>query len=479
MFRKLTGFLVVLFIFIWIGCSSSTENGGQGPLDSQIESVSQTVYTTSEMIASTSSGNELFSFNVNLNDVPTVGGFGKPTADKKLVDNILKKAKESKKVGIQELKRFGKVFSDTVIYEFQYSDSAGSSGYIRVTYDGSIDLAKIFLVINSTPPERLVKKDSTVFYFSLNHTLYDDTDDKLLEAHNVTEFKNVDILVKRSVDIVVNDYNEMNEPTDIDFTEVTDFSPATFLLKRTATASMVINPPDTTLSLGERIDFRNGEYVDRNVSFSSNGTGSYSETRSNGISATGTFDILEDDGHGELHYTLTFPQDHYLESLKRDAIIDVDFYSGLVSETFKHKYVFRDGKVDSATVTLTSYDNFETGTVEFQNSKGESGNLSFDTYDDYSSISGWLIDKEGRYYVLDIKQYEDGSQEYNIEVYASRDAYNNEEASIMTIHIIVSPDGSGEGELTNADGTYQLVFGSDGVMTVIKDGVTYTVNGWE
>jgi hypothetical protein len=479
MLRKLTGFLIIVALFAFIGCSSSTSNDQQSQLDQQIENVSKTVYSTTEMIASTSGGNELFTFNVDLGNIPTMGGFGKPTLEKKLVDDILDKAKVAKKASIKEIQGFAKVLEDTVLYEFQFSDSAGNSGYIKVTYDGSIDIAKIYLVITGTPPERLVKTDSTVFYFSLNHTLNDDTDDKLLEAHNVTEFKNIAILLKRSVDVVINAYDANNEPTDISFTEVDIFSDQSFLMTRTANASMVISPPDTTMSLGERLDFRTGEYVERTVSFSSNGTGTYSETRSNGISATGSFDILEDDGHGELHYTLTFPNDHYLQSLQRDAIIDVDFNTGYVSETFKHKYVFRDGSVDSAMVTLSSPDNFETGTVEFQNSKGESGSLTFESSEDYTSISGWMIDKEQRYYVLDIKQFEDGTQEINIQVYASQDAYTNGDDPIMTIHIIIAPDGSGEGELTNADGTYQLLLGNDGVMTLVKDGVSYTVRGWE
>lgn len=475
MIRKILGILVALGLILMIGCSKSSNSSQTSQLDQNLENISKTAYATIDLIASTIDGNEMITSGENFNlggaDVPI------PPNEMKEVFQKLEFGRELEKKHIFELQGFQKV--DSLIFYQEFGDSSGNSGYIKILYDSDTDLLKLFYVVLSTPSSSIIARDSILFEIKANYTIYDNSDDLMKGLHEVTEFRDVVIVQQKTVDVVVNQYNANNEPIDISYHEVDDYSELSFLLKRTANGSIVVQTPDTTLSLGERYDFRNGEYVEKTVSFSTNGTGSYTETRSNGLSAEGTIDILEDDGHGELHYTLTFPEGSSIKSISRDAIVDLDQNTGEVTETFKHLYVFADNSVDSAVVTIHSLDYFNSGTVTFSNSKGESGELAFGNTDEYTYLNGWVIDAEQHYILLDIKEYADRTQDIHITVYESQSAYNSGADPIYEIHLIVTPDGSGEGEMTTPDGSYQVKLKGDGTMDLTKDGVTYTVNVWE
>ncbi|GAB4184290.1 MAG: hypothetical protein Kow00108_21870 [Calditrichia bacterium] len=473
MIKKLLVLVTGLLMIIVLGCSDSSKTNNN-PLDQQIESISKSVYSSAELITSTIDGNDLFSAEEAFNYDMDYGFGSYQLSSKNIVKENIEKFHQFKSYLKKGIARLSK--SDSTLFYWPWNDSSGSSGYLKATYDFENDLGYLYLVTLTTPPANIVNYDSVLFVVKLNYTLNDDSDDLLQSIHQTTKFRDLVIVRQRQVSILINEYDAQMEPTDISLTETDDFSELSFINQRSVNGSFVIANADTNVYLSERFDFRNSEYVIKTLSISSNGTGTYTESRSNGINASGTFDILEDDGHGELHILLDFPSGHYVDKINKDAIIDVNLETGLISEFFSQKYTFSDGSIDSGWVNIVSEDEFETATITFENSRGESGELQFTSHEDYESLNGWLIDAEQHYFILDIKAYPDRTQHIRVDVYASKEAYDNGDDPIYVFNIIVSPDGSGTGQLATADGAYEVEMKNDGTMKLMKDGNSYNLN---
>lgn len=467
---KRFGVLLLIALLLIAGCSNHSSDSTEKVLDPDLESVARTVYSANDVLTSSAYFNSVMNFSVI--DMPE---------DNFLLrkGEVFSRIREGISLKNSNLARIGVLGeSDSTIFIWPISDG-GKQGYVKVTYDAVSDKLYLYVVYNVMPPQSIMQYDSVLFTFIANRTLDVQDDDRLVNFHQTTLFKDNFIIQNRVSTITINEYNENGEIADATLEEVVRYASWSFLIQKSGSGHIQIAGSDSVISLAERLDFKNQTFVERSFSYNNSGTGTFNENRNNKILTSGTFDIVENDGHGEIHVITQFPENAYIVSIARDMIMDVNPELNTLHQVFSHKYTFRNGSPDTAKVMIDADGEFGQAVIQFENSKGESGNLTFVKGEEYNSITGWLIDREQRYYTLDIKQFADQSMEYHILVYASRTAFENGENPIAEIHLFISSDGSGSGELAMGNDEYQVTVQNDGTLVLEKDGVAFTVNGFK
>lgn len=389
-------------------------------------------------------------------------------------------AKLQKEMGAVLAKQsFGKITGDSLIWFVDWTDPVtGASVRKALYYNDSTGHARYYEAVYRFPGQVRLQYDSTEFRVDLNFTLNNSTDDRFLSLHKFTQFKAGFQVDHIEASAVATDYGPGNEVTGAILNNAVWYGAQSQLDKLTQVFEL---HPDESGHIEERLDYRDGTFLQRMVNFYADYTGEFSETWRNGTTVTGTFDRLEDDNHAAFTQIVNFPAGHNPQRLEQSAEVTLNPTDSSSSAIFKEKIHFAGGLLDTTRLDVQEF--WENGLkkthLESWRSSGAHADLLISHYEDYQEIAGNFTTPEGYFILVNATNYNDGSGELWLKIYESETAYNNGEPPIATIYIHYNADGSGAGEMTEQNQKYHVSVAPGGQMTVSdQEGHSQEVSGF-
>ncbi len=368
---------------------------------------------------------------------------------------------------------------DSLIWFIDWTDPVtGISVRKALYYNDSTGHARYYEAIYQFPAQVQLQYDSTEIRADLNFTLNDTTDDKFLSIYKLTLFRPGFYVDKIEANAYATDYGANNEVTGAILHNMVWYGQQNELEK--LTQELEINP-DESGHANERLDYRDGTYLQRTIDFYADYTGEFSEVWRDGTTVTGTFDRIENDNHGSFTRTINFPSGHDPVKIDEAADITLNPADSSSSLILKEKILFASGQLDTSRLDVDEY--WENGLkkthLEAWSSDGSHADLMVTHYAEYEELEGNYTSPEGYYVLINGTFYNDGSGELWLKIYESEQAYLNGDPPLVIIYIHFNPDGSGEGTITEGSNTYKVVIGQNGKMVVSNNkGESKVVNGF-
>ncbi len=210
---------------------------------------------------------------------------------------------------------FSKMMGDSLIWSETWDDPvSGTAGKREFYYDSETEIARVLEVITQFPSQVDIDYDSTEIRAFVGPDLGDDSDDRVLSLAKLTRFTPGFFVEKVEGNGSVTAWTSENDIAGADVTNMVTYGPQNEIEKLTESASWNENG---TGSLSERVDYRDGTFLSRNVTFSENFEGTFSEVWRDGTTANGTFDLLEDDNHASITNNIDFAANPYIDRLEQ------------------------------------------------------------------------------------------------------------------------------------------------------------------
>ncbi len=373
-----------------------------------------------------------------------------------------------------------KTTGDSLIWSEEWDDPvSGTAGRRALFYDPVGGTGRIYEVIYKFPPQVQLRYDSTAVLLYLGPTLTDSTDDRLLRVDKLSRFEPGFAVERVEGSVEATDWGASNEVTGAIANNNVLYGNQTELWQMEQRGEL---DPDGSAQFSETLTYRDNTTLQRQVSFHPDHTGTFSESWRDGTTVTGTFDLFEDDNHAKITRTVNFADHPLLEKLQNVA--EYTFHpadsssEGLLSEVL----FFKNGSVDSTRIEAQRrfVDGYWTETLAIQTANEGSTNIEIIHKESFKEFSGDHTAADGFYARFHGTEYQDGSGELWLEIYASRTAYENGADPLLTLHIFYSPDGSGRGTLTENGKTYQVKFAPNGGIEIVDDaGRSVALNGYQ
>jgi hypothetical protein len=373
----------------------------------------------------------------------------------------------------------GITFEDSLLWFIDWTDPiSGVSVRKALYYSTTTGHARYYEAIYQFPAQLRLAYDSTEVRADLNFTLEDDTDDRFLALYKFTQFKEGFFVQKIEAEAQATDWDTNNEVTGAMASNHVWYREPSRLEE--LLQQIEINP-DESGSINERLDYRDGTFLEKTVNFYSDYTGDFSETWRNGTQINGTFDRLEDDNHASMSRLIDFPNGFFVDNIDQF----VDFKLNPVDSTghilLNEKILFAVGLLDTSQLEIEEYfeGNLKKTHLVAAKSNGSQADLLVTHYPGYDDVDGNYTGPLGYFSLIHAILYKDGSGELWLTVYENEQAYLNGEPPIATIYIRFNPDGSGDGDIAEGENSYSVQVESNGEMLVQdNNGRTKTVSGY-
>ncbi len=368
---------------------------------------------------------------------------------------------------------------DSLLLFIDWTDPiSGVSVRKALYYNRMTGIARYYEAIYQFPTQLRLAYDSTEIKADLNFTLDISTDDRFISLSKLTLFKDGFFVRKIEAEAVATDYDANNQVTGATASNHVWYGDQSRLDQLTQT--LEINP-DESGSISERLDYRDGTFLEKMINFYPDYTGDFSETWRDGTHVSGTFDRLEDDNHAQVQRTIDFPGGYLLDKIQQLADVTLNSADSTTRVLFNEKLFFSSGRLDTSQIEVTEF--YENGLKKTHlvgaRSDGSVADLLVTAFPEYQDLDGSYIGREGYYSLIHAILYSDGSGELWLTVYLSETAYQNGEPPLVSIYIHFNPDGSGDGEITENANKYTVQVQPNGNMTVHDDqGSSKTVNGY-
>ena len=373
-----------------------------------------------------------------------------------------------------------KTSADSLIWSQEWDDPiSGTAGRRALYYDAQSGNGRVYEVIYKFPPQVRIAYDSSEIRVYIGPTLLDSTDDRLLGVDKLTRFREEFIIEQVHSSVEATDWDNGNEVIGATALNIVNYSSSIELMKLTQEARF---NPDDSGTVAEIFDFRDNTSRQRSISFFPDHTGTFSETWRNGTTVSGTFEDFEDDNHGALTRTIQFANNPWLEKIADIAEFTLDPADSSSMGLLSRKLYFRNGRIDSTRIESARryVDGYWQESLDIRTANDGNTLITVIHKDSYDEFSGEHFGQAGFYARFNGLAYADGSGEIWLNVYASKSAYDDGEAPILTAHYVYQPDGSGSGDITENNTTYTVEFSENGEIEVAgDDGKSTVLNGYE
>ena len=355
---------------------------------------------------------------------------------------------------------------DSLIWFIDWTDPiSGISVRKALYYDSVLGIARYYEAIYHFPAQLRITYDSAEVKVNLNFTLHNSSDDKFLSLTKLSLFEEDFFVQKIEAGATATDYDQNNQVTGAVAVNHVWYGEQTALAQ--LLQNLEINP-DQSGHIDERLDYRDNTYLSKEVNFYADFTGDFAENWRDGTQVTGTFDRLEDDNHASITRFIDFPAIYLLDKIEQAADVTLNPADSSSHWSLNEKIYFAGGNIDTSELIVDEY--FEAGFkkthLQGVRSNGSQADLLITHYPEYQDIEGWTIGTEGYYSLVHAILYSDGSGELWLTVYLNKQAYLNGDPPLANIYIHFNPDGSGEGQITETDKSYNVKVNQNGEMQI-------------
>ncbi len=370
----------------------------------------------------------------------------------------------------QQANSLSKTTADSLIWSESWDDPiSGTAGRRALFYDRDTHLGRVYEVIFRFPESVQLRYDSTEARIDFGAALEDSTDDRFLGLDKLSLFRDGFAVERVESAVEATDWDATNEVTGAIADNTVNYGNQTELQQLVQHAEL---EPDGHAQFAETLHYDDNSTKKSNISINPNNTGTFSEIWRDGTTASGTFDLFEDDNHGAITRTVNFANHPLLEKLEDSAEFTFNPIDSSSAGVLQETLFFLNGDIDSTRIQAEHklVDGFWTDILAIKTANDGETNLVVTHKEGYDEIEGDHIAPDEVYYRFNGKEYEDGSGELWIDVYTNKAAYDNGEPPVLSLYIRYNPDGSGEGKITEGDKTYNVRYTANGEIEVTDDG---------
>jgi len=343
------------------------------------------------------------------------------------------------------------VQGESLVWEFTQRNTAeGYTSTVRFLYDSDTGYGRLQEIKFDFDARHHAQYDSSEVYANLNFTLEDDSDDVIKSLVNIKQYKPDNLpdnfALDEEVRIELDDYPAGTEPASGNVTATVKYVEGNFI---TESVQKVQFSPDAG-EWTKDVSYADGKSSHEKVTFKSDGTGTFEETRRDGTRVEGTFDDAEQDGKGSFAQTTTFPPGSDPVSIYEAGEFTINQADSTLHGSFEKEIRLKNGDVqkESVTVDESIQNGFKTTVVAVQQSDGSGGTITMEENADGQHVTGEWEDADGTFTKLDANYYKDGSAHLEFWVYTSKKAYDNGEDPVAHGIMNFGPDGSGSGKIS-------------------------------
>lgn len=466
--------VLMLAVSSWMllsGCDDESDSGNLS-LSKESAAVGQVGWqmmnhlSTNDQFSEMVEGNELFE-----------------DADPELMNSAADVRKEFSKMkphikNIQSAGLLSKSTNDSLIWYLEWNDPvSGVAGRQAFYYNQESGFGRFYQTIHQFPQSVQLAYDSTDLQAFLGPSLEDTTDDRLLEIYKLTLFDAGYFVESVEGTVTATAWDVDNEVTAGSASNLVMYGDQTDLdqLQQNVTFNA-----DESFSVSEQLDYRDGTTFSRAVTYA-DFAGTLAETWRDGSTVTGTFDLLEDDNHAAVSRTITLANHPIVSIVEQAADYTLDPVDSSSVAIVTEKVTFNSGEVDSASIMV---DRFMEGglwkeayVIETSNKGSAAITVTF--FDTFKQFEGNHTNVEGFFTVFNGIEYEDGSGELWLSVYASEEAFLAGDLPLLTAHFVFNGYGGGEGSITEGNTSYNVTFSETGEILVSDDnGNSETLNAY-
>jgi len=364
-----------------------------------------------------------------------------------------------------------KTNGDSLIY-FRESYIGGKGKRVAVYYFAETGKARIYEVYFQYPEWSNFIYDSTEVVFDLNFTIWDNSDDRVESLYKIQNFKETFAVQSILATVQVTDWEGAEISGGI-VTKDAYYHSSRFL---SHLHQQVELNPDSSGSLREDLDFRDGSAAYTMVTFNADNTGSFSKKRRDGTVISGEFDSVEDDLEGYYKETTDFPEGRYIDKISKSAIVSITLPDSIFNADFSEIVYFKSGRIDSssASIRVWEQDGVKTTVLEQSKPNGAHGKLTIVEKGGESTLEGTWTSRDGYFIIVSAEYYIDGSSHLHYEVYAP--PYTPGDDPIIIADYYFSPDQTGNGTITHNGNTYQVNFSDTGQAKISLDNKSKNIN---
>lgn len=462
--KKIILILISLNFFFLFSCEDKSVNNDDTGLEIDAAVIDQASLGF-QINQYAGTGNEIIDYTTpNESDDPEIPDYGSALEFRDKANTLFYDSEKH----LQKLSAFSKTNADSLL--FMFSDTtAFAITRLALYLDSDPGIARYEVVSRYLNAGRRVQYDSTSIRVAVNNLL-DNSDDRFLDLHNQQSFK--DGLVLSGITTVLTATNWANDGSITAFnTNTTSVYSEDRQLEKVV-ANISVNA-DESGTLTQTFFFRDGTTTVHSATFNNDGTGTFTHTFRNGISVSGSFNAVEDDGQGFYESTTTFPSGFYLTAIFKSATLAFDFINKKVTGDYTEVITFSDGNVDSAHVDIQAsedVDGYVTTVLDVTRRNGANGQFTITEGDEHSTLAGTWTTWDNYFVVVNAEYFNDGSAWLKYEIYRSEIFYNNGAQPLTVVEYNFMPDGSGLGNLVHDNETYEVDIESSGKGTIMNNG---------
>ena len=458
------------------GCEKSTIDPGSADFEvsqSAKEGLTST-WQTVHSLSSVEQVNSIVTGEDNLNESEYGGIYSTPQLNReyhKLNNGLQEAFSENVTESLQT--------GDSLIWFIDWTDPVLNMSVRKALYyNTETGIARYYEAIYQFPNQLKLSYDSTQIRVDLNYTLNDSTDDRFLNLYKLSEFKDGFYVSEIETNAEATDWDQANQVTGAVLNNHVWYGEQTRLSE--LIQELELNP-DESGHINERLDYRDGTYLQKTVNFNNDYTGDFTERWRDGTEVSGTFDRIEDDNHASFTRLVDFPNGYILNKIEQSADVTLNPADSSSHMLLNEKIFFANGLLDTSELEIDEY--FEDGLKNTHlighKSDGSEADLLVTHYPEYQEVEGHYIGPKGYFSLINAILYSDGSGEIWLKVYQNQQAYLNGEPPLVIIYLHFNPDGSGEGTITENEITYNVTVNQNGEMKITNsEGKSEIVSGY-
>ena len=356
--------------------------------------------------------------------------------------------------------------TDSVLYDATISLPLGGTRHIWITWDTETHLGYIYEVSDYKESNiRALAWDSTLTVLDMGPDPYNFYDDVFKSRYEYRFYKEDYHLESFEASFILNEVSEKGRPIDFDAAMIQtfrSFSPLKSIVHQISRNS------DKSGRLYRKVTASDDTFWELERIYNGDGTGSFSKTLPNGVTITGTFNILRDDNEGGFTRNVTFPDGFKFSQINVEALFTYTPETFTLSGTITKVYTHSDGNVDTIVVDISRiFDPANDHTplttdIIVESTFGVSSEISIIHADGTAHLEGWWITAKGHYATLIGDKYFGDFSILAIEIYESKAAYEADGDPLATALFETMADGSGTATITIDGETYTFEYYASG-----------------
>jgi hypothetical protein len=468
--RSLSLFLLFLgFGLFIIRCdNSSTGSKEDLELDQVVEEQALVGWEINETVTVGNDIQELTQTSELFED-PALEEFTGTMVLKKQINRMYGEAREHLKTHSLQ-----KVTEDSIIFDTTRPGWGGSTVRTALYFYQESGQLRYFEVRYNFGEQHNLQYDSSEVVINVGENWLFPSQEQIVHLYRYQEFRE-DFFVQSIESRVEATEYDGNEITGVEITVDSYYHPDRRLVHR---RELVQFNADESGTLRTEHDYSDGTTTVMEVTFSNDGTGTFTRERRDGTVVTGSFNSVEDDLQGFYSELVDFPEGRYVDRILREAAVAIELPDSVFKAWFKQVIYFDSGSIDSSAAALQveEIEGLKTTTLNRTRHNGAFGSFVIQEREEEAALTGYWVTWDSYYIDVNAEYYLDGSGHLHYEVYASEEAFNNGEDPIIVVDYFFAPDQSGTGTLTHNGRTYDVVFNADGTAVIEQGSKSRSLN---